>query len=124
MRREEYDSVRIHRNHAFSILAAHSLNAHDFPKDEHRYILVRDPHSYSRYSEPTLNKQILGILRLKNPADRSSGSFWISLSSFLRYFSSISISRYDGDMYDVRQKGKFTRTASENLQNYQFQLSE
>lgn len=122
--KEEYKNVGIHGNHAFSILAVYSFSPHHSSMDEWRYVLVRDPHSYSRYAEKTLNETKLGKLRSIHSADRSSGAFWISWASFSRYFTSITISRYDAGMYEARETGKFTRNASESLFNYHFELIE
>lgn len=114
---EEYDRVHIHRNHAFSILAAHYLSA-----DKCRYILVRDPHSRSRYHESSLTMEKLEYLRSIREGNLSSGAFWISWSPFLRYFSQMIISRYRSDSYDARATGRFTRSSSASLSNYQFTL--
>ena len=122
--REEYETVRIHPNHAFSILAVHCFRSPAASVNQSRYVLVRDPHASSGYSEKTLNKEKLETLRSVHHADRSSGAFWIGWSSFLRYFSSVTISRYSGDMHESRETGKFTRSAAENLLSYYFELTQ
>lgn len=110
---EEYDRVHIHRNHAFSILAAHAL--HDASG---RFVLVRDPHSHSEYREDAVTESILKQLRLVNPARRSTGAFWMSWRKFLRYFSSITISTYNSDLFDIREQSKFTRSSTEYIRAY------
>lgn len=117
--REEYREAGINDNHAFSILAAHSSRAAG-----DRFLLVRDPHSSSRYQERQLTREILEILKKVNPARRSSGAFWIVWSTFLRFFSSITISMYRSDRYDVRLVNKFTEKPSEWLTSYSFTLNQ
>lgn len=111
--REEYNHVHIHGNHAFSLLAAYA-----FPNSSSRYVLVRDPHSRSYYTEDSITESVLKQLRLINPAHRSTGAFWISWSRFLRYFSSITISNYNSAHFDIRESGKFTRSSTEDLTSY------
>ncbi|CAF3762324.1 unnamed protein product [Rotaria sordida] len=110
---EEYARVHIHKNHAFSILSAYELG--DATK---RFVLVRDPHSHSNYREEAVTESILKRLRLVNPADSSMGAFWISWRRFLRYFSSITISTYNSDDFDIREQCKFTRSSTEYVMTY------
>ncbi len=117
MSAEEYASVHINRNHAFSLLAATTLNTEPF-----RFVLVRDPHSHSRYAEDSITGNILKQLRAFKPADRSTGAFWISWPQFLRYFSSITISTYNSDHFDIRERGKFTRSSTDHVTSYRFHL--
>ncbi len=114
---EEYASVHIHGNHAFSLLAAHELSIKPF-----RFVLIRDPHSHSRYAEDSITGNILKQLRAFKPADRSTGAFWISWPQFLRYFSSITISTYNSDHFDIRERGKFTRSSTDHVTSYRFHL--
>jgi hypothetical protein len=117
--KEEYASVHIHKNHAFSILAAHALT-----DGSGRFVLVRDPHSHSQYREASVTKDVIEQLRRVNPAHRASGAFWISWKAFLRYFSSLTISTYNSDHFDMRQRGEFTRSPTQCVTTYQFQLNE
>ncbi|CAF1530269.1 unnamed protein product [Rotaria sp. Silwood1] len=110
---EEYARVHIHKNHAFSI-----LSAHEFGGSTARFVLVRDPHSHSNYREDTVTESVLKQLRLVNPADHSTGAFWISWPRFLRYFSSITISTYNSDDFDIREQCKFTRSSTEYVMTY------
>lgn len=114
---EEYDRVRIHKNHAFSILDAHVLPGHPS-----RFVLVRDPHSQSSYQEGAVTENILQQLYLVNPARRRTGGFWISWSRFLRYFSSITISHYNSDYFDIREEGRFTKSPTEYVKVYYLDL--
>ncbi|CAF2875222.1 unnamed protein product [Rotaria sp. Silwood2] len=67
---EEYARVRIHNNHAFSVLAAHALS-----NGLSRFVLLRKPHSYSNYREESVTESVLRQLRSVNPAHRSTGAF-------------------------------------------------
>ncbi|CAF3070054.1 unnamed protein product [Rotaria sp. Silwood2] len=110
---EEYARVHIHKNHAFSILSVHELG-----DTKGRFVLVRDPHSHSNYREEAVTESVLKRLRLVNPADRSTGAFWISWIRFLRYFSSITISTYNSNDFDIREQCKFTRSSTEYVMTY------
>ncbi|CAF4269699.1 unnamed protein product [Rotaria sp. Silwood2] len=114
---EEYARVRIHNNHAFSVLAAHAFDSQSL-----RFVLVRDPHSHSNYREGLLTENILKQLRLINPANHSTGAFWISWPRFLRYFSSLTISTYNSDYFDIREQSKFTRSSIHYVTSYHFHL--
>jgi hypothetical protein len=114
---EEYASVHINRNHAFSLLAATTLNTEPF-----RFVLVRDPHSHSRYAEDSVTGSVLQQLCAFKPTDRSTGAFWISWPRFLRYFSSITISTYNSDHFDIRERGKFTRSSTDYVTSYRFHV--
>ena len=115
---DEYARVHIHKNHAFSILAAHALGG----ASSARFVLVRDPHSHSEYQEDAVTESVLKRLRSVNPAKRSTGAFWISWPQFLRYFSSITISTYNSDHFDLREQYKFTRSSTENVMAYYFHV--
>ena len=69
-----------------------------------RFVLVRDPHARSNYTDEFITSTVLDQLRLVNDTSRSSGAFWISWSKFLRFFTSITISTYNEDYYDIRMK--------------------
>ncbi|CAF1007734.1 unnamed protein product [Rotaria sp. Silwood1] len=114
---EEYARIHIHENHAFSILAAHA-----FANDSTRFVLVRDPHSRSNYTEELVTESVLAQLRLVNAARRSTGAFWISWPRFLRYFSLITISTYNSDHFDIRQQGQFTQSATQCVATYHFHV--
>ncbi|CAF0863688.1 unnamed protein product [Rotaria sp. Silwood1] len=114
---KEYARVHIHNNHAFSVLAAHALGS-----KLSRFVLVRDPHSHSDYQEESVTDSVLKQLRLVNPAQRSDGAFWISWPRFLRYFSSLVISTYNGDLFDIREQCKFTRSSIQYLPTYHFHV--
>ncbi|CAF4369976.1 unnamed protein product [Rotaria sp. Silwood2] len=114
---EEYARVRIHNNHAFSVLAAHALS-----NGLSRFVLLRDPHSYSNYREESVTESVLKQLRSVNPAHRSTGAFWISWPRFLRYFSSLTISTYNSDYFDIREQSKFTRASTQYIMTYHFRV--
>lgn len=113
----EYDSVHIHRNHAFSLLTAHTLRL-----PPHRFVLVRDPHSHSRYSEDAITGEVWKQLKAFKPSDRSTGAFWISWDRFRRYFSSITISTYNSDYSELREQGRFNRSATDNVTSYRIHV--
>jgi hypothetical protein len=115
----EYSNVHIPNNHAFSILAAHA-----FSDSFSRFVLVRDPHARSNYTDEYVTSSVLDRLRLVNDTPRSSGAFWISWSKFLRYFSSIIISTYNEDHFDIRHEGQFTRSSTQHVPTYRFHISE
>lgn len=114
---EEYTRVHIHGNHAYSLLAVATLST-----DPHRFVLVRDPHSHSKYSEDSITPKILEELNKEKSAKRSTGSFWISWSMFIRYFSSVTISTYKSDYFDIRECGKFTRSATDPVTSYRIHV--
>ncbi|CAF3765660.1 unnamed protein product [Rotaria socialis] len=116
---EEYAHVHIHKDHAFSLLAANALRDASW-----RFVLVRDPHSHSTYREELVTESILKQLRAVNPEKRSTGAFWISWPRFLRYFSSITISHYNSDHYDIREVGKFTRSSTQQVTIYNLHVPE
>ncbi|CAF4551610.1 unnamed protein product [Rotaria sp. Silwood2] len=116
---EEYSLVGIQNNHAFSILAAYT-----FSDCSSRFVLVRDPHAHSNYTDKYVTSTILDRLRLINDTPRSSGAFWISWSIFLRYFSTITISTYNEDHFDIRHEGKFTCSSTQHIPSYRFHISE
>ncbi len=115
----EYSQVRIQNNHAFSILAAHVLSGCSF-----RFVLVRDPHARSNYTDKYVTPTVLDQLRLVNNTPRSSGAFWISWPTFLRFFASIIISTYNEDHFDIRHEGQFTRSSTQYVPTYRFHVSE
>lgn len=114
----EYAQAKIASNHAFSILAAHTL-----PNCSSRFVLVRDPHAHSTYTDQCVTPVVLDQLRLINDTPRSSGAFWISWLAFLRFFASITISTYNEDHFDVRHEGQFTRSSTQDVPVYHFSLN-
>ncbi len=116
---EEYSRVHLQSNHAFSILATHAL-----PDCFSRFVLVRDPHARSNYTDQYITSTVLDQLRLVNDASRSSGAFWISWSTFLRFFASITISTYNENDFDIRHEGQFTRSSIQYVPTYRFHLPE
>ena len=119
VRSEEYHENNIPNNHAFSVLAACSL--------EHiamGFVLIRDPHAHSYYQDelidPTIQKQLNSMSR----NSQSSGAFWISWPKFLRFFNSITISSYASDYYDIREVNRFTRSSTQPVPTFQFYLSQ
>ncbi|CAF3916991.1 unnamed protein product [Rotaria sordida] len=119
MNEREYSLVGIPNNHAFSILAAYTFS--DYSS---RFVLVRDPHARSNYIDKYVTSIILDRLRLINDTSHSSGAFWISWSIFLRYFSTITISNYNEDHFDIRHEGKFTCSSIQHVPCYHFHISE
>jgi hypothetical protein len=88
----------------------------------HRFVLVRDPHSHSHYAENAITGEVLKQLRAFYPTDRSTGTFWISWPRFLRYFSSITISTYNSDNFDLRERGRFTESSTDYVTSYRFHV--
>ncbi|CAF3716257.1 unnamed protein product [Adineta steineri] len=115
---EEYAQNRISSNHAFSVLAAHSVSSIQM-----QFVLVRDPHGRSYYQDELLTAPILNRLNTIDRNSQSPGAFWISRPKFLRFFNSITISTYASDYYDVREVNRFTRSSAQSIPTYQFYLS-
>jgi len=106
-------------NHAFSILAAHCLSNISM-----EFVLVRDPHARTNYREEILTSSILKQLNSILPFRLPSGAFWISWPRFLQFFSSITISSYSSDYYDIRETGQFTQLSIESIPTFHFYISE
>ncbi|CAF3749085.1 unnamed protein product [Rotaria socialis] len=115
---EEYTRNNIPSNHAFSVLAAHSLSNISM-----QFVLVRDPHARSNYSDESITPYILTKLNNINRDYISPGAFWISWPKFLRFFNSITISSYATDYFDIREVNRFTRSSTQLIPTYHFHLS-
>ncbi|CAF1185551.1 unnamed protein product [Didymodactylos carnosus] len=113
---DEYTHIKIHGNHAFSILKVYSLS-HD-----ERFVLVRDPHSCTRYEDKYITRETLNLLQAFHRGERRSGSFWMSWRIFLKYFSTITICQWRSDLFDVRSDGQFTTDASQPINAYYFYI--
>lgn len=114
-----YERANIKKNHAYSILAAHSLSNISI-----QFVLVRDPHGHTNYQEELTTSSILHRLNSRLPSRLPSGAFWISWPVFLQFFSSITISSYASDYYDIREIGKFTQLSIELIPTFHFYLPE
>ena len=114
----EYARHHLHGNHAFSVLAAYSLESITM-----QFVLVRDPHARAGYVDDLLNPVISRKLNSAHPHSHSSGAFWISWPKFLRLFNSITISTYASDYYDVREVARFTRSATQSVPTFHFYVS-
>ena len=115
---EEYHTNYIQNNHAFSILAAYSIR--EISMD---FVLIRDPHARSNYTDELLTRTHLQKLNQIHRNSQSSGTFWISWPKFVRLFNSITISCYASDYYDVREVNRFTRTPTQSIPTFHFHLS-
>jgi hypothetical protein len=115
---EEYTQNNIRSNHAFSVLAAHSISYISM-----QFVLVRDPHARSYYRDELITLPVLNKLNTLDRNSQSSGAFWISWPKFLRFFNSITISSYSSDYYDVREVNRFTRSSTQLIPTYHFHLS-
>ncbi|CAF3342047.1 unnamed protein product [Rotaria sp. Silwood1] len=115
---EEYARNNIPNNHAFSVLAAHSIS-----NTAMQFVLVRDPHAHSNYIDEFITQYILDKLNNINRNTVSPGVFWISWPKFLRFFNSITISSYANDYYDIREVNRFTQSCTELIPTFQFHLS-
>jgi len=89
-----------------------------------QFVLVRDPHAKTNYREKIVTSSILNQLNSILPTRLPSGAFWISLPIFLQFFSSITISSYASDNYDIREIGQFTQLSIESIPTFHFYLSE
>lgn len=87
------------------------------------FILIRDPHARSNYTDELMTPMILHKLNSMNHNSRSTGAFWISWPKFLRFFNSITISTYANDYYDIREVNRFTRSSTQLIPTYHFHLS-
>ncbi|CAF3477566.1 unnamed protein product [Rotaria socialis] len=115
----EYALVGLNSNHAFTVLLAKSLDV-----GEGRFLLLRDPHGTTNFSEDSITPKIrkhLSSIRVEMP--NFSGIFWITWSSFLRFFESITISTYVSNHFDIREQAQFTESPTELLPAYYFTLS-
>ncbi|CAF1106978.1 unnamed protein product [Rotaria sordida] len=115
---EEYTRNNIPNNHAFSVLTAHSISNISI-----QFVLVRDPHARSNYIDEFITPYILNELNNVNRNNVSPGAFWISWPKFLRFFTSITISAYVNDYYDIREVNHFTRSSTQLIPTFQFHLS-
>ena len=113
----EYTRIRLHGNHAFSVLAAHPI-----PSISMQFVLVRDPHARSNYHDELLTADVTHMLNSNYGKHVSSGAFWISWPKFLRFFNSIIISSYASDYYDVREVARFSRSSSQSISTFHFHL--
>ncbi len=119
MTQEEYNRVHIHGNHAFSILCAFDLSHISM-----QFVLVRDPHARTNYREAFITTSVLKQLNSILPFRLPSGAFWISWPLFLNYFTSITISSYVSDHYDVREVAQFTQSSKEPVPTFRFYVHE
>jgi calpain-15 len=116
---EEYRSAGIHANHAFSVLLATTL-----PISSSRFLLLRDPHGSTNYSDHSIKPAIRTQLHSLNEPRPSSGIFWIGWSNFLRFFDSLTISTYVSDHFDIREQAEFTRSPTQSVAAYYFHVSQ
>ncbi|CAF1201379.1 unnamed protein product [Rotaria sp. Silwood1] len=117
--RSEYKLVGLNPNHAFTVLVAKAL-----PVGDGRFLLVRDPHGTTDYSEALITPSIRTYLHsIHNKMSNSSGTFWITWLSFLHYFDSITISTYVSNHFDIREEAQFTRSPIESVPAYYFTVS-
>ncbi|CAF3546833.1 unnamed protein product [Rotaria sp. Silwood1] len=113
---QAYKDAGLNPNHAFTVLAAKTL-----PVDDGRFLLVRDPHGTSNYSEESITPLMRTYLRaMYDQMPNSSGIFWISWFSFLRFFQSITISTYVSTHFDIREEIQFTRSPIDKVPAYYF----
>ncbi|CAF1256605.1 unnamed protein product [Rotaria sordida] len=115
--KDVYDQFKVHGNHAFSILAAHALD-----NDLCRFVLLRDPHAHSCYTDERVTPEVLQILRTVHKAHRSSGAFWMEWSKFLLLFSKITISTYVGSHFDIREQARFNRSPTDSISVFYFHV--
>ncbi|CAF1187363.1 unnamed protein product [Rotaria sordida] len=117
--RYEYERVGLNPNHAFTVLVTKAL-----PIGDGRFLLVRDPHGTTAYSEASITPFIRTYLRsIHDEMSNSSGIFWITWLSFLHYFDSITISTYVSKHFDIREEAQFTRSPIEPVPVYYFTVS-
>ncbi|CAF1608882.1 unnamed protein product [Adineta ricciae] len=113
---EEYQRVHLSRNHVFSVLAYHDLSYTE------RFLLLRDPHGSSKYTDDFICPDILQQLQQIKTAEAINGTFWMSWLVFLRFFGSLIICAYRDNLFDVRYEGKFTRHSAQTVQAYYFHV--
>ena len=112
----EYQLAGLRPNHAFTVLAARALSVND-----DRFLLVRDPHGTTNYSEDGITPAIrLSLRRIHDDMANESGTFWIAWFNFLRFFDSITISTYVDKHFDIREKAQFTQSPTESVPAYYF----
>ncbi|CAF4057136.1 unnamed protein product, partial [Adineta steineri] len=110
---DEYHRARIRANHAFSVLFVTTL-----PTDPSRFLLIRDPHGNTDYSDRSIKSSIRTQLHSLYETHHSSGVFWISWPNFLHFFDSVTISTYASDYFDIREQAKFTRSPIQPVPAY------
>ena len=115
--RDVHMSVGIYQGHVFAVLAVHQ----PFPDAPH-FLLLRDPHSETSYSEPLLTEPMRQQLAKVKAVDRWSGTFWIAWKHFLRYFSSLTISTYNSNHFDIRLQGRFAHSFTDHATTYHFNV--
>lgn len=116
---QEYELVGLNPNHAFTVLLAVAL-----PVNDDRFLLLRDPHGTTKYSEDWLSPANRTYLRsMYHDAPNSTGVFWIAWLKFLHLFDSITISTYVSNHFDIREESQFTRSAVDPVNAYYFTVS-
>jgi hypothetical protein len=113
---EEYARVHLNGNHVFSVLASHALTPTE------RFLLLRDPHAISKYTDDFASVETLERLQCVKKAEPANGTFWMSWLAFQKYFTTLTICAYRDDLFDVRFEGQFTRHAAQTIQAYYFHL--
>jgi hypothetical protein len=116
---QEYRSAGLHANHAFSVLLATTLTI-----SSSRFLLIRDPHGNTSYSDPSIQSAIRTELQLMHDTRHSSGVFWIAWSNFLHFFESLTISTYVSDHFDIREQAEFTRSPTQPVAAYYFYIAQ
>ena len=114
-----YHHVGLSPNHAFGVLTTTSL-----PVRNGRFLLVRDPHGVTHYSDESINSTDRHLLHKIHAEALKSGIFWISWENFLHYFDSVTISTYVSDHFDIREVARFTQSATDMVPTYYFTVTE
>jgi hypothetical protein len=117
--RHVYRFSGLNPKHAFAVLASTSL-----PSGAGRFLLIRDPHGSTDYSDDSITPSDRTYLHSIHPEVQNSGIFWIAWSNFLQLFVSITISTYVEDHFDIREVAQFTQSSSESIPVYYFTVSE
>jgi hypothetical protein len=114
--RDDYQRAGLNSNHAFALLATKAL-----PVGEGRFLLLRDPHGMTKYSDESITPTTRNYLKsISDESSIATGTFWISWSNFLYFFSSITISTYVSEHYDIREEARFTQSSLEPVSSYYF----
>ena len=113
----DYEDVHLHENHVYSVRKACAL-----PTGE-RFVLLRDPHARSDYTNDPISASALKTLQKIDKAEASTGSFWMSWMAFRRFIATLTICSYRDNLFDVRLEGSFTPHSAHYVQAYYFGLN-
>ena len=114
-----YHRIGLTANHAFAVLTTTTL-----PMCNGRYLLVRDPHGVTRFSDDSIRSSDRDLLCQIQSEGLKSGTFWITWENFVHYFDSVTISTYVSEHFDIREVARFSQSPTEPVPTYYFTVTE